>query len=302
MIDVRHYGPYRTWDQVQRAVAAVADAHPHLTHRFEIGRSVHDIPIEAIRVARPGEPVTIPALVVAAIHAMEWIAVETLLALLARVADEMAAGRLPGRGVTFVPIVNPDGYLHVQTDLEAHRPRFTRRNGHRVDLNRNFETHFDPRQRLLDPFFAQGAEPWSEPETRALRDVAETVRPQRFLSLHSYGGFFLYPYTGNRRPPPDEPLYERVGEEMRALQPRYPYRVVRIGKLPRLIWARGSEIDWFRDRFGALSFLFEVGRGGLEVRKPWRVLDPFCWFNPRDVAAEVDNVLPAALHLLAREI
>lgn len=302
MIDVARYGAYRTWDQVQAAVGVVADAHAELTERFEIGRTVHGIPIHAVRVARRDEPVTVPALVIAAIHAMEWIGVETLLALLARVAGAMAAGGLPGRAVTFVPILNPDGYLQVQADLEAHRPRFTRRNGRRVDLNRNFETHFDPHQRILDPFFSQGAEPWSEPETRALRDLAESVRPQRFLSLHSYGGFFLYPYTGNRRPPPDEPLHQRVGEEMRALQPSYPYRVLRIGRLPKMIWARGSEIDWFRDRYGALSFLFEVSRGGLEARRPWRALDPFCWFNPRDVAGEVANVLPAALHLLTRDV
>jgi len=302
VIDRARYGPYRTWDQVHAAIDAVVAAHPDLAERFEVGRSIHGIPIAGLRLARRGEPVRVPALVVAALHAMEWIGVETALSLLERVAADMAGGGLPGRSVTFVPIANPDGYLHVQTDLEAHRPRFTRRNGRRVDLNRNFATHFDPRQRVLDPFFAQGTEPWSEPETRALRDLAETVRPQRFLSLHSFGGYFLYPYTGNRRPPPDEPLYQRVGQEMRALQPRYPYRVVRIGRLPKMMWARGSEIDWFRDRFGALSFLFEVSRGGLELRAPFRALDPFCWFNPRDVAAEVDNALPAALHLLAREV
>ena len=299
MIDLERYGPYRTWDQVWDEVDRVAREHPGLVEVFEYGRSVHRIPLRAVRVARPGAPATVPAVVVSAVHAMEWIGVEALLAVLSRAATEMAAGSLDGRAITFVPIVNPDGYLHVQADLEGSRWRFTRRNARRVDLNRNFATHFDPRRRWLDPVHAQGAHPWSEPETQALRDLAETVRPQRFCSMHAFGGYFLYPYTGSRRPPPDEPLYRRIGAEMRALQPRYPYRLVRVGALPRWMWARGSEVDWFRDRFGALSFLFEVSKGGLELRAPWRALEPFCWYNPRDVAAEVLNVLPAAMHLLS---
>lgn len=302
MIDTERYGPYRTWDQVHGAARAVLAAHAGLGQEIEYGRSAGGIPLFAYRFARAGEPTRVQAMAIAGVHAMEWIGVETLLALMDRCARELASGSLPGRSVTFVPIVNPDGYLHVQADLEAKRWRFTRRNGRGVDLNRNFATHFDPRSRKLDPFFAPGPEPWSEPETRALRDLAESVHPLRFLSMHAFGGYFLYPYTGNRRPPPDEPLYLRVGKEMQDLQPRYRYKVVRVGKLPKMMWARGSELDWFRDRFGALSFLLEVSKGGLELRAPWRALDPFCWFNPRDVAAEVDNALPAALHVLAREV
>jgi len=302
VIDLERYGPYRTWDQVHDAARAVVEAHPGLGERIEYGRSVGGVPLLAYRLGRPGAAARVPAMAIAGVHAMEWIGVETLLALLQRAAESMANGGLVDRAITFVPIVNPDGYLHVQADLEARRWRFTRRNGHGVDLNRNFATHFDPRARLLEPFFAQGPEPWSEPETRALRDLAEGVRPLRFVSMHAFGGYFLYPYTGNRRPPPDEPLYERVGKQMQELQPRYRYRVVRIGKLPKIMWARGSEIDWFRDRFGALSFLIEVSKGGLEARAPFRALDPFCWFNPRDVAAEVGNALPAALHVLAVDV
>ncbi len=302
MIDLERYGPYRTWDQVHDAAGAVLEAHPGLGERIEYGKSVGGVPLLAYRLARPGASARVPAMAIAGVHAMEWIGVETLLALLRRAADSMANGGLADRAITFVPIVNPDGYLHVQADLEAHRWRFTRRNGHGVDLNRNFATHFDPRARLLEPFFAQGPEPWSEPETRALKDLAEDVRPLRFVSMHAFGGYFLYPYTGNRRPPPDEPLYERVGKQMQELQPRYRYRVVRIGKLPKIMWARGSEVDWFRVRFGALSFLIEVSKGGLEARAPFRALDPFCWFNPRNVAAEVGNALPAALHVLAVDV
>ncbi len=135
-----------------------------------------------------------------------------------------------------------------------------------------------------------------------MRDLAAAQPPSRVVSLHAFGGYFLIPYSGSRRPPPDEHLYREVGREMRALQPRYPYRIVRVGSLPRLLWARGSELDFFRDRFGALTFLIEVSKGGLELGAPWRALDPFCWYNPRNAAEEIANVVPAALHVAAAEI
>ena len=81
------------------------------------------------------------------------------------------------------------------------------------------------------------------------------------VSFHAFGGYFLYPYTGSRRPPPDLHLYKEIGAQMRELQPHYPYRLVRVGALPRPLWARGSEVDFFRDRYGALSFLIEIDCG-----------------------------------------
>ncbi len=301
-IDVERYGPYRGLDEIRAAADQIRADHPEIVRRVEYGRSVRGEPLEAFELARPGEPPRVPCLYIAAVHAMEWIGVESLIAVMQRAAVDVAEGRLAGRAITFVPVVNPDGYRHVEEDLRRGSRRFTRRNANKVDLNRNFEIHFSRRPSLLGPVFAAGEHPFSEPETRALRDLAAACRPQRVVSLHAFGGYFLYPYTGSRRPPPDLHLYEEIGEQMRALQPRYPYRLLRVGALPRPLWARGSEIDYFRDRFGALTFLIEVSRGGLELRDPLRVLDPFCWFNPRDVASEVLNVLPAALHVAAVEI
>jgi protein MpaA len=89
--------------------------------------------------------------------------------LLDRLADHLRANPrlLEGRRVVILPRANPDGLA-----------RGTRFNSHGVDLNRNFPaSNFRASKR-------SGPIPLSEPESRVLRQVLETFRPARVLSLH----------------------------------------------------------------------------------------------------------------------
>ena len=70
--------------------------------------------------------------------------------------------------VVLLPLCNPDGY--------AHRSRYNARG---VDLNRN--CGFNWRADSAEP---AGTRPWSEKETRALREFILAVQPGKIISMH----------------------------------------------------------------------------------------------------------------------
>jgi len=86
--------------------------------------------------------------------------------LLERFAEEWL-GRV-GTPTAIIAVCNPDGY-----------ERRTRTNARGVDLNRNF-----PRAWRVDSAEPSGGEPWSEPESVALRDVILRWKPRNIVTLH----------------------------------------------------------------------------------------------------------------------
>ena len=106
-----------------------------------IGRSVQGRPITLARIGDPAAPRKV--LAVGCIHGNEPAGRGI-------VADLMRASPAPDTQLLLVRDMNPDGFAHHQ-----------RTNAHGVDLNRNSPEHWA----------GAGARPWSEPETRAIRDL-----------------------------------------------------------------------------------------------------------------------------------
>ena len=73
-----------------------------------------------------------------------------------------------------------------------------------VDLNRNYDVSWSDLPHFLDPdqnpcwLTYRGAYPFSEPETRAMRDFVLGHRDQlkAVVSYHSYGNMLVIPYSG----------------------------------------------------------------------------------------------------------
>jgi len=103
-------------------------------------------------------------LLIGGVHGNEPATVLLLEEFQTRVA---AAGRLRAP-TALLAMANPDGC--------ALRTRYNARG---VDLNRNCEHNWEPAG--LEP---PGPEPWSEPESRALRDFIRAWQPAKIVSLH----------------------------------------------------------------------------------------------------------------------
>lgn len=135
------------------------------------GKTHLGIPLE---VWRPSGPCTL--LIHAGIHGEE---AETTIAL----SRALRLLTEPSRHCAVVLAANPDGLT-----------RGTRGNARGVDLNRNFPTldwKSDPvehRSTLDDPRdvrLSPGSGPGSEPETRALVDLIEELKPETVVALHA---------------------------------------------------------------------------------------------------------------------
>ncbi|MCU0463776.1 MAG: M14 family metallopeptidase [Anaerolineae bacterium] len=77
-----------------------------------------------------------------------------------------------------IPALNPDG-------VERGRVLDGRFNANGVDLNRNWPCGWQPVAYFRDQTVSAGAEPLSEPETRALADLITSVQPAATLFYHA---------------------------------------------------------------------------------------------------------------------
>lgn len=271
---------YRSAGDVEAAMRKLGAA--------ELGASVDGAPI--LGASFGDAAATRVSFVIAGLHAIEWIGVETALAL----AAQLGANPPRDRRIHVVALANPDGYRRIEADLHANRRRFRRTNANGVDLNRNWPAAFravPPWVRRLASWNWPGAHAASEPEVAAVlrlldREVAHGATIDTALSLHSFGRKLLIPYGGRwRRPARYAELHARASAVQDRLRDRYT--IDQVSRWLPGAFAHGIEIDDLHERYGACALLVEC-RGGLAlgtVRK-----GPFFWFNPPDsrlVAHEV---------------
>jgi murein peptide amidase A len=196
-----------------------------------IGRSAGGRPL---RVNAFGNPdVARKVLVVGCIHGTECAGVA--------IARQVMDGCWPvGADVWAVPDLNPDGYR-----------LGTRVNGRGVDLNRNFPAGWRTIGARGDPEY-EGPRPFSEPESRAARDLIERLRPAVTIWYHQGQG----------------PLVRAWGASVHAAR-----QYARRSGLPfrRLRWPAGTAPHWQNVRYpGTSSFVVELPDGRLSPAQAMR--------------------------------
>ena len=235
------------------------------------------------------------SVVIAGIHPIEWIGVETAL----QIAQAHDQNPRDDRRICFFPLVNPDGFRKVEDNIRQHLRRWVRTNHAGVDLNRNWPTFFKRKRGILLGHNNSGPAPLSEPEVRSICEALDVIDQgadiDRALSLHSIGNMILMPWGGVWREPLDIHKHRRVARALRRRLGNYTIRQVSHW-LPGVSFAHGMEIDHLHQRYGATSILIECTRGELSLRNPSVLRDPFRIFNPargRDQAKLIANAVDA---------
>lgn len=171
----------------------------------------------------------------------------------------------------FIPCVNPDGYVYNEKmhpkggGLWRKNRRVNADGSHGVDLNRNYgyQWGYDNAGSSSNPKSEvfRGATPFSEPETRAVRDFVTDHNFKIALNYHSFGGYLIYPYGYTREPSEDIHVYRQLAGLL-TQENRYQYGT---GLETLAYHTNGDADDWMYSGEGAdkvFSMTPEIGEDG----------------------------------------
>ncbi|MCH7791705.1 MAG: hypothetical protein IID31_05430 [Planctomycetes bacterium] len=269
-------GPWGQYHDLASAYQFLDDlnlAHPVTTALFEVGRTIEGRSIRGIRISSDAATIdrSRPAIFVTGCHhAREWIAVEAPL----YIAEQLAAGYGVDPAVTalldraevwIVPIVNPDGLVYTQIDRFWRKNRRDNGNGTwGVDLNRNYSYKWGFPGASASPSSNtyRGTAPFSEPETRAIRDAFAVRDFAVGLTYHNYGQLVMSPWGYTTAPPPGSARMEGLAFDMAQAinaqhsSSRYDYTSGRWGAA--LYIGSGIFVDWVFGELDRPAFIVEM--------------------------------------------
>lgn len=182
--------------------------------------------------------------------------------------DEEIQYLLNNTALYFVPCVNPDGYLFNQ-QIEPNGGGLWRKNRRSlsdgfvgVDLNRNygFQWGFDNAGSSPNPQsdVYRGTAPFSEVETRAIRDFCQDHNFRVSLNCHTYGKLLVHPWGYLDTPTGDADIFTNWAE-LYTLQNNY---LAGTGSETVGYTVNGDADDWMYGAVDIISMTPEVGGGG----------------------------------------
>ncbi|HWB75927.1 MAG TPA: M14 metallopeptidase family protein [Nannocystaceae bacterium] len=271
------FAEYHDFTAIQARLELLAAEHPELVQLSVIGGSVEGRPILALRIGGQ-QPDAVPMLVNGAQHAREWIAAMVPICIADRVtSDPKLRELLATTELWVVPVVNPDGYQYSWSSDRYWRKN--RREGHGVDLNRNFGVAFggagssgERRSQIY-----RGPYAFSEPETQALRDLVKRESIAVHIDFHAYGQLLLHPWSYTAAPAKERDRYAAIGDKLAsAIYAQHGQRyTIKAGA--QLYPAAGTMSDWVHGEGNAVSFTIELRpKGGSGFVLPPQQIRPTC--------------------------
>ena len=252
---------YHTFAEVCSSLAALAAGYPAITRLETLGYSAGNRPIPALLVTdnpdvAEGEPVV---RLIGAHHGNEKISTEVTLSFAEYLCGEYAVSSqvralVDGREFWIVPVMNPDGHI-----------ANTRTNANGVDLNRDYGYEW-----------FRSAGPFSQPETRAIRSLAERHFPTIEYSYHSTASYVNYAWDNHPADPPDSAWI--INLSRRYADSTYGSGLTRLNPINGFDWyeVHASCQDHVFGTYGGLAWTIETQQPSTRVR-----IDSICLANRR---------------------
>jgi len=203
-------------------------------------------------------------IITAGIHAREHISCETVLRQIEHALDNAEKIKSLG-GITFLPLLNPDGLEILTKGILAVKPRhwlllkkilanqnllLYKANARGVDLNVNFDALWGTgKQNLTYPHIENyiGTHPFSEPETIALRDFTTFLKPAATVSYHAKGREIYWEFgQKDKERERDRLIVEKLNEKLQ-------YKILDDDGT-----SAGGYKDWCIQSLGIPSFTIEL--------------------------------------------
>jgi len=284
---------YMTYAEMTAKLQGMAKQYPHLVTLEDVGDThlkksgsapTHEI--WAITITNRKALGRKPSLMLTAgVHARELAPVELVM----KLADELTSqyGKDPEitklmdtREVILLPMVNVDGRVEVEKGDSWKRKNMNTSRGDGVDLNRNFDTHWNYSgldvpsswlRQLTSPNSQtySGTAPASEVETQAVQNMYSRKKINMSVDIHAYGDMFFWPLGFQEAPIPEVDMYKNI----------YQNTFAKLGfqggtSLQLLYPTSGTTDDYGYDKHHAFSMGMEVGNSFRpsygEVENMWK--------------------------------
>ncbi len=227
-------GGYFTFAEMEAILDQMAAEYPNLITPKQIAGYSHEgRPIYWLRVSdNPNQDENEPEILYTALHhAREPNSLSQMIFYLWYLLEHYGSDPeiqylLDNTEMYFMPCVNPDGYVYNET-TNPNGGGLWRKNRwvspddnetYGVDLNRNYGYQWgyddfgsspNPQSNVF-----RGTAPFSEPETQAVRQLANQHQFQIALNYHTYGNLLIHPWGYNDQPTTEDDLFKSFGQAM----------------------------------------------------------------------------------------
>jgi carboxypeptidase T len=296
---------YHSAETLESDLHQLAESQPEIAELHEIGRSLENRPIWALRIGeRRGSEHKL--LFMGCHHAREWISVEVAYLLaehLVTGANQAPVRDWLQRGEIWVaPMVNPDGHEFSRT-----QNRLWRKNRRQnpdgsigVDPNRNYgymwgtldvntSSHVPRDETYVGP------RAFSEPETQAVRNVVARELFRGVITYHSFSQLILYPWGYTNEPAPNAFAglkMAEVAKRMAQLIQGVHGTVYTPEQSSQLYPTAGDTTDWTYGEYGIPSFTIEL--------RPDSIAHGGFLLPPAQIQPTFEENLPAAEEFIKR--